>query len=162
MNVIWGSDREPELNRALAEWAAMRIFGTPKAFGPCTTMGVFDGANLIGAMVYHNWDRDADVIEISGAALHPRWLTKAVLWEMFAYPFDELGCQSIVMRVSPVDRRLRRILTAYAFQCFTLPRLRGRHEDENVFILTDDAWRNNGFHHQHKVIGHGEKGSLAA
>src|SRR5690606_2224075 len=80
----------------------------------------------------------AGAIEVSGAADTPRWLTKKVLWEMFAYPFEHLGCQIVVMRVSTENTRLHRILTAYGFECYRIPRLRGRHEDELIFTLTDD------------------------
>lgn len=151
MLTLWGSEREPQLNKALSEWAAWKIFGARRSFGPCTTLGVFnDDAKLIGVMVYHNLEPDTGVIEISGAADDPRWLTPAVLWEMFSYPFGQLGCQAIVMRVPSGNRRLHRILTAYKFTCHTLPRLRGRDADENVFILTDDDWQHNGFHRKER------------
>ena len=155
MNFIWASEREPELNEGLWQWASKQIFKDLRGFGPCTTMGVFDGPKLVAVMVYHAFDRAAGVCEMSGAALTPRWLTRKVLKEMFAYPFEQLGCQTVAMRVSAKDNRLLRILTEYGFLCYTLPRLRGRQEDENVFLLTDDKWRNNKFHQ--KVIGNGEK-----
>ena len=161
MRTVWASDAdEPGLNAALAGWVNGKLFGeSGTGFGPCTTMGVFDGDHLLGVMVYHNYNSKAGVIEISGAAEHARWLTNAVLLEMFAYPFDQIGCQLVVMRVSEENRRLSRILTAYGFDRYKIPRLRGRHEDEIVFTLTDDRWRNNRFHR--RVIDNGKELSRA-
>ena len=65
---------------------------------------------------------------------------------MFAYPFEHLGCQMTVTRNSARNRRLHRQLSAYGFQSFLVPRLRGRAEDEMIWTLTDDEWRANGFH----------------
>jgi len=151
MNTLWGDD--PKVNTMLWQWASMKLFDHLRGFGPCHCMGVFDKGKLVGVMVYHNFDRKSGAIEVSGAADTPRWLTKKVLWEMFAYPFEHLDCQIVVMRVSTENTRLHRILTAYGFECYRIPRLRGRHEDELIFTLTDDAWRNNGFHRDHQVNG---------
>ena len=130
----------------MANWCAAQI-GLPRPFEPpFVTMGVFDGEKLIACILYNNFHPEAGVIEIHGAGISPRWLTKRVLREMFEYPFIELGCQNVIMRVSARNSRLRRILTAYRFEHVTIPRLRGRDEDERIFWLTDDAWKSNGFH----------------
>lgn len=149
IKTVWASTTvDADLNRSFSMWASRRIFGHINGFPSATTMGVFDGHKLIAVMVYHNFDRKAGVVEISGAASDRRWLRKYVLKEMFAAPFTDMGCQSVVMRVSPKpeSRHTRRMLTAYGFTEHRLPRLRGRDEDECVFVLTDDAWRENGFH----------------
>lgn len=156
MKVAWGSDRDtPRLHAGLWQWASAKLFGNLRGFGPCTTMGVFEDGQLVGVMVYHNWDREAGVIEISGVSEDKRWLARHVLWEMFHYPFDQLGCQLIVMRVSERNqqwngRGLPRLLTAYGFTTTHVPRLFGREEGGILYCLTDDAWRANGFHRQHK------------
>lgn len=135
------------MNALIASWVGKKLFGDKaRGFGQCTTMAVLDGQELVGAMVFHNYESGAGVIEVSGAADHPKWLTRKILHEMFAFPFDEIGCQLVVMRVSASNTRLSRILTAYGFESYRIPRLRGRNEDEIVFTLTDDRWRNNGFH----------------
>lgn len=156
MRLYWGNNRiDPKLNGALSEWAERKITGAiGKGFGDCTTLAVFDGQELLGVIVYHNYVSKSGVIEVGGAAEHPRWLTRHVLYEMFSFPFNDLGCQMVVMRVSADNRRLARILTAYGFESYKIPRLRGRHEDEVVFTLTDDRWRNNRFHR--KIVDHAE------
>lgn len=147
MNILFATSKEPEANQAFGQWAALRIFQNGGSFAPpFSTMGVFDGGNLIAVIVFHNYSSEHGVIEISGAADTPRWLTRQVLYQMFAFPFLMLGCQMITMRVDPADKRLRRILTAYGFDHITIPRLRGRDKDETLYMLTDDQWKANGFH----------------
>ena len=130
----------------MGEWLCGKL-GTRLA-EPYYCMGVFESGSLVAVMLYHNYSREAGVIEISGAAETARWLTKPVLHEMFAYPFDQLGCQNVVMRVSDKNTRLPRILTAYGFDSVHVPRIRGRDEGERVFWLTDEAWKANGFHRE--------------
>ena len=48
-----------------------------RGFGNCKTIGIIDGGMLVAGLVYHNWDPDAGVIEISGAALPGEpWMTR--------------------------------------------------------------------------------------
>lgn len=148
MNTLWASEfKHQDLNQSLWIWASKQIFGDCRGFGPCATLGVFDACELCAVMVYHNFQKDAGVIEISGAAGTSRWLTRPVLKEMFSLPFDRMDCQTVVMRVSPDEkqRHIHRMLKAYGFQEYRLPRLRGRGEDELIFLLHDDVWQDNRF-----------------
>lgn len=138
---VTGIDRD-----MLSKWVADLIWpGKSRDFGNCQAMAVLEDDVLIAGMVFHNYEPDSGVIEISGAGTSKRWLTRETLRKMFAYPFEECDCQTVVMRVDPEDAPLRRMLTAYGFELYVIPRLRGRHKDENVFLLTDDAWASNKF-----------------
>lgn len=118
----------------------------PRGFGEYKAIGVIDDqGRLVGGMVYHNWSPEYGVIEMSGAATSKRWLTRKTLHALFAYPFDDCGCQLAVMRVSPDDKALARMLMAYGFRAHTIPRLRGRDKAEIIFTLADDDWRANKF-----------------
>lgn len=151
MHILWGGGNNPDVNRALGNWCAAQI-GLPRPFeDPFTTMGVFDGETLVAVMLYSGWQPEAGVIEIHGAGMTPRWLTRAVLWKMFEYPFVQLGCQTVVMRCDPDNRRLARMLKSYGFYGVRLPRLRGRDKDEILYVLHDDVWTNNGFHRENHV-----------
>jgi RimJ/RimL family protein N-acetyltransferase len=155
LNILFAGPSNAEVNASFGIWAAKRIFENGGHFAPpFSTMGVFDGSELIAVIVFHNYSAEHGVIEISGAADTPRWLAKPVLWAMFSFPFLKLGCQMVTMRVDPEDRRLKRILTAYGFTNIRIPRLRGRDKDEILYMLTDDAWRSNGFH---KELSDGQK-----
>ena len=100
----------------------------------------------LGAAIFQNYNPDHGTIEISAAAVSPKWLSRSVLREMFEYPFGQLACQAVVLRCDPGDNRLGRIFTAYGFERYDIPRLRGRDRAEAVYILADDVWRANGFH----------------
>lgn len=152
MTPFWGFSRE------VAEWVAGNIPGCERGFGACQAMGVLDDAgDLVAGMVFHNWDDNAGVLEISGASTTPRWLTKPVLWEMFNYPFNRAGCQMVFMRVAADNimwngRGLPRLLKSYGFSEHTIPRLYGRERDGVLFVLYDDVWRANGYHKQNKLL----------
>lgn len=145
IRTLWANDSTPELNGALSQWCAARI-GLQRGFvPPYVTMGVFNGENLIAVILYNNFQPEAGVVEFHGAGVTPRWLTRPVLREMFAYPFEQLGCQMVVTRNSARNRRLHRMLKSYGFHDFYIPRLRGRDEDEVIWTLTEEDWRANGF-----------------
>jgi len=115
--------------------------------GPFSTLGIFDRTNdLIAVVAYHDWSRRCGVLQMSAASTTPRWLTRQVLYHMFAMPFLGLGCQAVVLRVSERNERMLKILRRFGFTEHRLPRLRGRNEDEILNILTDDAWKTNGFY----------------
>lgn len=135
----------PEINDAIGEYVSSRVFGVSKPFFLSSSMGVFENGNLLAGMVYHNYDAGAGVIEISGAADSPRWLGRPVLKQMFEYPFKQLGCQAVVMRVDSNNARLGRMLPAYGFMKYEIPRLRGRDRSETIYVLHDDVWMTNKF-----------------
>jgi RimJ/RimL family protein N-acetyltransferase len=144
--ITWGIAANGQETAILARWVAEHIWpGRNREFGNCRGMAVIDGDELIAGIVYHNYEPDAQIIEISAASISKRWLTKETLRVMFQMPFRDFGCQALVMRVAPADKPLHRMLKAYGFEMYVLPRLRGRDEDEHVFILTDDAWASNKF-----------------
>lgn len=143
--ITWAVTRGRETG-ILSKWVADLIWpGKNRDFGNCQGLAVIDGDQLIAGMIYHNWEPDNGVIEISGAGIDKRWLTRATLKAMFQIPFKDWGCQAVVMRVAESDKPLHRMLKAYGFEHYVIPRLRGRNESENVFVLTDDAWASNKF-----------------
>lgn len=143
--ITWAIARGLNLHR-LSEWVAEQIWpGQGRDFGNCQGMGVLEDGVLIAGMIWHNWEPASGVIEISGAGTSKRWLTRETLRVMFSIPFEQWQCQAVVMRVSDTDAALHRMLTAYGFDRYRIPRLRGRGEAENVFVLTDDAWASNKF-----------------
>ena len=128
--------REPEVTRFVAEAA-----GLPRGFGDCTAVAWMDGDELVAGTVYHNWYPEHGTIELSTAAMHPRWLTRKSLRQMFDYPFNQLGCQMVVLRVGELNSRMRGIARRYGFAEVVIPRLRGRDEADCVFTLTVEQWR---------------------
>lgn len=60
---------------------------------------------------------------------------------MFGYPFDEIGCQMVVIRVSERNAVMIAIAERFGFSPHRIPHLRGRGEAEIIFTLTDNDWR---------------------
>lgn len=138
--IFAGSVMYPELHGRLVDFADRVIGCHGRGFGECATMGVFDGDALVGVVVFHNWQPEAGVIEISAASTTPRWLRRHVLDRIFTWVFIDRECQMVVARVSEVNKPLHRLFTAYGFKSYLIERLRGRDEDERIFTLTDDDW----------------------
>ena len=67
-------------NAIVGPFVAAHIPHCGRGFGDkIMTLGVVDGERLIGGLVFHNHDPEAAIIEISGAAIDPRWLTRETL-----------------------------------------------------------------------------------
>jgi RimJ/RimL family protein N-acetyltransferase len=116
-------------------------------FGPCQAIGVIDNdGKLLAGWVWHGWDPSAETMEFSGASLTPHWMTQDILHKLFAYAFDEVGCQMVLTRNSEGNKRLHRQLARYGFTRWDVPRLFGRRENGVFWTLTDDDWRANNFH----------------
>lgn len=127
-----------------------------RGFAPTArAIGIVDGTELIAGLVYHNWDPDAGVIEISGAALPGRhWLTRETIKRMYQYPFLDCGCQMVVQRNDASDERLLGMLAAYDYHFVRIPRMLGRDKDGVLCCLTYEAWCNNRFNKRfrHHVV----------
>jgi hypothetical protein len=124
----------------VAEFVAARL-GFPRGFGECRALGFLDKTGAIEAgCVYHNWNPEAGVIEISAAALHHRWGTKDKLQRIFHYPFETCGCQAVVARHRE-DNPVRRIWRALGASEHIIPRLRGRDASECIAVLPVEVWR---------------------
>lgn len=145
---IWAHwDENPQMFKAIEEFISMRVWKKPREFGLGRAMAVVDDSKVVAGLIYHNYDADAGVIEISAAADTPRWLTKSILREMFEFPFLGLGCQAVAMRcdAQATNNNLSRILPSYGFKRYDIPRLRGRNTVEAVYVLSDDDWKANKF-----------------
>lgn len=127
------------------------IWGEPREIAGDTILAVTIGRQIEGLVAFHNYDPAAGTMEISAAAETPRWLNRRVLKEIFGYIFDQCDCQAAVMRCDPDDRTMSRIATAYGFQRYDIPRLRGRNKSEAIYILSEEDWRSNGFHKERQV-----------
>lgn len=116
------------------------LAGIPSDFGNCRTLAVFSSdGELKAGVVFHNWNPQAEVIEISAASRDRRWIGKAVLAEVMGYAFG--FCQMVVGRTAESNTPTRRLWKALGATETIIPRLRGRDAAEVVLCLTDEAWR---------------------
>lgn len=135
MHLLYGHDK------TVADFVAQLIPNCGRGFSHCRAIGIIDSdGRLVAGVVYHDWNPESGVIEMSAAATTPRWLTRGILCEIFSYPF-RIGCQMAVFRVSGKNTRLHRQFDALGLRRHPIPRLYGRNEDGIVFTLTDDDWR---------------------
>lgn len=140
-------DEYPDMYRSICRYAGELIWGADRGFGPGVAMGVFDDENcLAAAIIYHNNDDWASIIEYSGAGENPRWLTRDVMFEMFNYPFNRLGKNAVFTRIGIENAQLGRIYKWYGFTEHEVPHMRGPGKSEFVYVLTREAWLANGKH----------------
>jgi RimJ/RimL family protein N-acetyltransferase len=146
--MIWVHHSQPGYE-ALVGFITQRVWGDLRQMTMGTVAAVASGGKVVAAVLFHNWDKASGVIEVSAASDSKRWLSRAVLRELFGYAFNELRCQAVVARIDPANASLARIFTAYGFRRYDLPRMRGREKGEAVLILGDDDWQSNGFHKEY-------------
>lgn len=114
---------------------------TGRGFGQCSTLGFAKGGKLIAGVIYHSYDPEAGVIEISSGSTSRMWTTKGVIRAIFSYPFDQLGMRMVVARISESNARTRRIWAAFGADEHVIPGLRGPNEAEIVATLTAEKWK---------------------
>lgn len=140
-----GPVTEPEFNRQVGDFVSIGIFGAPGRIEDYCSMAVIDKDKLIAGVLYNNYHPDSGVIELHAASLDKRWLTRPIVRAMFALPFDNLGCQLCVLRVSELNHAMLRMAKVVGFKEYVIPRLRGRNEADHIMTLTDDDWRSGRF-----------------
>lgn len=139
MNVVFGQDK------LVAEWVAGQLGYTNFEGFYCGAIGVAEGGQLVGGTCFHNWYPKDGVVEMTSASITSKWLTRRMIRAIFNYAFGLLECQLVVMRVSANNSTMLNIGQRFGFNSYTIPRLRGRSEDEVIFTLTDDQWRDSKF-----------------
>jgi hypothetical protein len=135
-----------EQDQLIADFVAQMIpHCRERGFGRCRAIGVADADNeLIAGLVYHHLNPEAELMEVSCAALPGRrWLTNATLTIGWDYPFIQCRCQMVAHTVLAENESLLRQLVALGCTLTRFPRMFGRHRDGVACLLTDDAWRGN-------------------
>jgi RimJ/RimL family protein N-acetyltransferase len=108
-------DRSP----AVAAWVAGRIPQMTGAadFGPSTAIGVVsEDGRALGGVVFHNYQPRFRNIEVSFASETPRWLTRNLIRQILAYPFDQLACQRITAITPKRAKAARAFLDHFGFK----------------------------------------------
>jgi hypothetical protein len=141
LNYVYGYDD------VVAQFAAQLIPACRgRGFGNCKTIGVVEGDMLIAALVYHNYDPDAETIEISSAALPGHyWMTRETIKRMYQYPFLGCRCQMVFSRVEADNAPLIFMFDRFGYEFVRVPRGMGRRKDGMLCLLTREAWEANKF-----------------
>ncbi|QAX31314.1 GNAT family protein [Leisingera sp. NJS204] len=131
---------------AVKAFVAAGIFTPGRSFGPASAIGFATAEKgLVAGIVYHNFEPDAGVIEMSAFSTRRDWVSKSRLALLFQYPFEQLGCRAVVARHSEHNRRTRRIWAALGAEQTLVPDLRGPNEAEVIAVLTREAWHGSKF-----------------
>lgn len=85
-------------------WVAARTGG--QWWPGHTTLGLADGPKLIAGVLYEAFNGAS--ITMSVAAEGRNWLDRRFLWAAFDYPFNQLGCKTVVGLVSSANKRAQR------------------------------------------------------
>ena len=138
---VYGNETTPKTNGYLQKYVALRVFGKENDFGPSGSLGVWDGnRKILGAVIFHGWQPDYGVIELSAAADSPKWLSRRAIREIMGICFDQHKCQQVVSRMATDNARAIKIYDFIGFKKLLLPNMRGRGRDEWLMLLTRDEW----------------------
>lgn len=142
----YGPQTNPVNNEIIGDFVSTVIWGDKGKIDNYCSMAVIEDGRLIAGTLYHNWYEGEGVIELSSASVSKRWLTRPVIRAMFHLPFERLGCQLVVLRVSERNKTMCGIARTFGFTEVFIPRLRGRDEGEFVFSYTDEQWRDSKYY----------------
>lgn len=131
---VWDMPQHVEAFVSLGLWGDLR------GVGPCRAVGFADADGLIGGVLFHDYDPDAGVIELTSYFARHDWLTKARLREVFSFPFDGIGARLAVARIAETNTRARRIWKALGAKETIIPEMHRPGEALCVFTLSSDDW----------------------
>lgn len=105
----------PEEKSPLVTYLATKVGMTPAdlvGFAPFSIVGVIRESNLVGAVLYTNWRESA----IEMACAFDGHLTRRDLRGLFAYPFMQLGCYTVLSIVERRNDRARKFNERLGFK----------------------------------------------
>ncbi len=137
MRLIYG------LDDAAAAWVASRIAHVANAdeLRPYVAVGMAnDDGQPVGGIVWHGWRPGYRGIELTAAATDPRWLTRSIVREVFAYPFLTLDCVRVTTFTPASNRRALKLNAKLGFQHEGVVRLGYGDEDAVIMGLLCEEW----------------------
>lgn len=84
-------------------------------FGVCMATAIAQDGVIIAGVVYSNYHPRVPSVEMSIAAVSPRWATKAVLCDAFSLPFEKLGVVRVQATVERRNKPARRFVERLGF-----------------------------------------------
>jgi RimJ/RimL family protein N-acetyltransferase len=127
----------------VAQWVAEHIpHMRGGAFGPCVGMAVLsERGEMMGGVVFHNFDPHVRSIEVSGASVSPRWLTRPLISLILSYPFEQLKCRRITTITPRRNEAARRFNRKLGYKQEGLVRRGFGNDDAIIYGMLAGEWR---------------------
>lgn len=111
MALLYGPDAAP----LIAKWACERLDNVELP-GGFEAIGITDADDqkLVGAVLYTDYRPNVKTVEM-WAVGEGNWLTRQKIRELFAYPFEVLGCNRITLRIARPNKKARAFVRKLGF-----------------------------------------------
>lgn len=102
--LIFGQDER------VAAWAARQLPHVGEAgFGLCRAVAIVSGSDQpLGAIVYHDYNRQYGTVQISMATVSPMWAQPQTIRDLLAIPFDQYRCNKVWTCIPADNKRAQR------------------------------------------------------
>jgi len=129
----------------VAQWVADQI-GHGLDWGPCEAIGVVDKHdNLIGGVVFNQYQPQYRNIEVSFASTRANWLTPNLVTGILSYAFDQLDCNRITSLTPKKLRKARQFLQKFGFKHEGTVRFGYGDDDAIISGLLASEWSQHRF-----------------
>lgn len=115
--------------QTVVDWVASRTseFGS---FGAATGIGVVRDGELIGGVVYNDWNGASVCMHCAGGN---GWLTRTLLWYAFDYPFNQLKVKRATALIGEGNTPARTLNEQLGFRYET--RIRDAHPTGDMIVM---------------------------
>jgi RimJ/RimL family protein N-acetyltransferase len=101
--------------------------------------------NLIGGVVFSNYQPHHRNIEVSFAAIRANWLTPSLVTAILGYAFNQMKCNRITSLTPKRNRRARQFLQKFGFKHEGTVRLGYGDDDTIISGLLASEWSQHRF-----------------
>lgn len=130
--------------REVAEWAIGKLDALGYETWPVNqvqAMGVVRGRRLIAGVIYSDYQPRYRSLVVSIVADSPLWATRANIWALLAYPFEQMRCQRITSSIRADNERSIKLCRGLGF--VEEGRVRRGYGDLDAIVLglLAEEWR---------------------
>jgi RimJ/RimL family protein N-acetyltransferase len=101
---------------AVCDWVYRQLDEKYTNLTNCTGVGIADhNKRLIAGVVYSHYDGEHDIMMTVAASTH-RWLSRNILYALFAYPFLDLNCTRVTAVTAKKNKKARKFLEGLGFK----------------------------------------------
>lgn len=138
MTPFWGADEQ------VSAWVAAHIAGCERGFDAARALGVVNrSGDLVAGVVFHDWNPERGLVEVSAASTDRRWLTRGVIRAVFGYGFAI--ARMVVTRTSEKNEPVRKMWRAFSASEYVIAELWAPDEAGVIYTLTPDQLKQSGF-----------------